>query len=794
MTEEDKNTMNNVMDNALQTPASATALANQEAAPEAVIKTLQIGAHTVTLETGILAKMASGSVMVKCEDTVLLVTATANKQPRTGIDFFPLLVDYEEKMYAVGRLPGGFIKREGRPSEKAILTCRLIDRPIRPLWPDGYRNDVQIVATPLSVCEQQTDVLAILGASTALTLAGLPFLGPVGAVRVGRINNEFVVNPTFEESNTSDLDLVVAGTADSIMMVEAGASFVSEADMLDAIALAHEEIKRQVQAQLELAQQCGVEKKPFVPTFDDGPLFDFAKSNFEAGVDQAYHNFDKDARKEALEGLKAQYLEQLDALEETHPLKVLIASTELDIRSDVFKRLEKKVMRRMVIEENVRADGRGPADIRPIWSKVSLLPRTHGSAVFTRGNTQVLSLCTLGSPGDAQELDGIDPTKEKRWIHHYNFPGFSVGEVKPMRGAGRREIGHGALAERAITPSLPSKEDFPYTIRVNSEVLESNGSTSMASTCGASLALMDAGVPVSTPIGGIAMGLIMEDSQYKVLSDIQGVEDFLGDMDFKVTGNQTGITALQMDIKITGISLDIMRQALEQARVGRLHILGRMSESLSGPRTEMSPFAPRMITLMIDPSDIGMVIGPGGKNIRGIIEETGVAIDIEDSGLVMITSTSGDGAERAKAIIEQMTMKLLPGMIAPGKVARVMPTGIIVELGPNKDGMVHISEMASYRVNRVEDLFSLGDPVVIKVKDIDDRGRASLSIKQVTFEEWAEHLPDVPHPSQLDPPPAPPPGERGGFGDRGDRGGYGDRGGRGGGGGRGGYGGGRDRR
>ncbi|MCA9807385.1 MAG: polyribonucleotide nucleotidyltransferase, partial [Cyanobacteria bacterium HKST-UBA06] len=485
------------------------------AIPPAISRTLQIGEQSVTIETGQLAKLASGSCVIKTDDTVIIVTATASKEPRPGIDFFPLLVDYEEKMYAVGRLPGGFIKREGRPSEKAVLTCRLIDRPVRPLWPDGYRNDVQVVATPLSVCEHQTDVLAILGASAAITLGGLPFLGPIGAVRVGYIDNQFVMNPKHEQMADSALDLVVSGTADSIMMVEAGANFVSEDIMLQAIELAHTEIRKQVDIQLELAREAGVVKQEFVPDIDPSPVQAFVKSHCESTINEAYHNFDRDARKETLDTLKKSLKEKVAALAEGDSLKELLDSTAIDLVGETFKQVEKDIMRTMIMDENVRADGRNPEEIRPIWTKVGMWPRTHGSAIFTRGNTQVMSICTLGSPGDSQDLDGIDPLKEKRWIHHYAFPGFSVGEVKPMRGAGRREIGHGALAERAIAPSLPSKEDFPYTIRVNSEVLESNGSTSMASTCGASLALMDAGVPVSTPIGGIAMGLIKEGDQYK---------------------------------------------------------------------------------------------------------------------------------------------------------------------------------------------------------------------------------------------------------------------------------------
>lgn len=705
-----------------------------------------IDGKRVVLRTGEMARAAKGAVVVTCEDTVILVTAVGSEKPRPGIDFFPLLVDYEEKMFSVGRLPGGFIKREGRPSEKAVLTSRLIDRPIRPLWPDGYRNDVQIVATPLSVSKDiPPDTLSILGASAALALSGLPFEGPIGAVRIGIVEGVLVANPSHDQIEQSELDLVVAGTADSIMMVEAGASFVSEETILQAIDYAHSEIKNQVEAQLEFARKCGAEKQVFVPAEDLNPLKELVSQTVEQDVVQAYHDFDRESRKAKLDASRQKLDDAIASLAEDHPVKVLIASSALDFVSEMFKKAEKKAMRSMIINENVRADGRKPDEIRPISCRVGLLPRTHGSALFTRGSTQVLSLCTLGSPGEAQELDGVDPRTEKRWIHHYNFPGFSVGEVKPLRGAGRREIGHGALAERAIAASLPSKEEFGYTIRVNSEVLESNGSTSMASTCGASLALMDAGVPVKTPIGGIAMGLIKENDAYKVLSDIQGVEDFLGDMDFKVTGSAEGITALQMDIKIQGISLEIMRNALEQARLGRLHILSKMSDGISEPRKELSPWAPRIITMRIDTDTIGTVIGPGGKMIRSIIEETGATIDIEDDGLVTITSVSGAGGERARDIIERLTMKIERGLITLGKVVRIIPAGAFVELTPGKDGMVHISQLVNRRVEKVEDVVRVGDRVVVKVTEIDDRGRINLTMKGVTPEEQARFLPDEAH-------------------------------------------------
>lgn len=705
-------------------------------------KSFRIGEKEITLETGKLAKAASGSVMLRVDDTVILVTATGSEKPRPGIDFFPLLVDFEEKMYSVGRLPGGYLKREGKPSDKATLTSRLIDRPIRPLWPDGYRNDVQIVATPLSVDGvNQPDVYAILGASVALELSGLPFAGPIGAVRVGRINGQFIVNPTFQQSDESDLDLVVAGTEDSIMMVEAGAEFVSEKDLLDALAFAHDNIRDQVRMQHEFRQQCGVEKKPFVFEFETQTkaLQAWIDGLVEADVSKAYHDFDRDARRAQLDAAKEKVKAALEALPEDNEIKSFLAAQPLDYLGEGFKKLEKRIMRTMVTNEGVRADGRKADEIRPISCEVSLLPRTHGSGLFTRGSTQALSVLTLGAPGEAQRLDGVDPATEKRWMHHYSFPGYSVGEVRPMRGAGRREIGHGALVERGIAPVLPLKEDFGYTLRVNSDILESNGSTSMASTCGTTLALMDAGVPIKAPVGGIAMGLIKEGENFVVLSDIQGVEDFLGDMDFKVVGTRDGVTALQMDIKIRGISLEIMRVALEQALRGRLHILDKMAEAIREPRPELSPYAPRIITLFIDKDQIGTVIGPGGKMIRSIIDETGATIDIEDSGLVTITSVDGEGAQRAKDIIERLTRKIERGMVVMGKVVRTIPIGAFVELFPGKDGMVHISQLAPRRVQTVEEVVKVGDEVLVKVVEIDERGRINLTIKGVSDEERAQH-------------------------------------------------------
>jgi polyribonucleotide nucleotidyltransferase len=702
---------------------------------------LTIGGKTVSVETGRMARLADASVLVQCGESLVIVAVTRSEKPRPGIDFFPLLVDFEEKMYSVGRMPGGYMKREGRPSEKAVLTSRLIDRPVRPLFPDGYRNDVQIVATPLCADSvEQTDVMAIFGASLALTLAEkIPFQGPLGAVRVGRIDGALVINPTFAQSAKSDLDLVVAGTATSIMMVEAGAQFVDEALLVEALELAHKAIQEQVQFQLDFAKTCGVKTDvDYVPDYDIKPLVEFIASAVESDVTAAYHNTNREARQVALAEAKAKAKAALEALDETHELRQLVSAWTLDLFGESYKKVEKRVMRRMVLDEHVRADGRKLDEIRPIKAAVGVVPRVHGSALFTRGSTQALSVCTLGSPGDAQDLDGVDPATKKRWIHHYSFPAFSVGEVRPNRGAGRREIGHGALAERAVAASLPTEEAFPYTLRVNSDILESNGSSSMASTCGSTLALMDAGVPLTDVVGGIAMGLIQEEGKTAILSDIQGLEDFLGDMDFKVTGSRKGVTALQMDIKIQGISLEVMKQALEQARVGRLHILDKMAEALAEPRPKLSQWAPRIITVKIDPEQIGMVIGPGGKMIRSIVEETGAQIDIEDDGRVLITALQGPGGERAVEIIKNLTKKINPGEMIKGKVVGMIPIGAFVQLAPGRDGMIHISQFP-VRVATVEDAVKVGDDVLVRVVDVDDKGRVSLTTKGISDEERAEH-------------------------------------------------------
>ncbi len=697
---------------------------------------LKIGEHEVELETGRLARSASGSVTLRCGDNVLLISATGLENPRPGIDFFPLLVDYEEKLSSIGKIPGSFLRKEGRPSDKAILISRLIDRPVRPLFPKGYRKDVQIVATTLSSDQQlQPDTFAIFGASVALGLSGLPFEGPIGAVRVSELDGEFVVNPSYEQAEKSDLDIVVAGTEDSVIMVEAGCKFIPEDKIINAVEFAMQEIKKQVQAQKEFFAQCGAEKQEFIDPYDTSEIKTLVAEVCRDKVYEAYHQFDRDTRKELLNTAKEDLKTRVNALQEDHAIKKILEESDLDFVQEEFKTLEKQIMRDMIINESVRADGRKYNEIRPISCEVSFLPRVHGSAIFTRGNTQVLSSATLAGPGLVQELEGVDPQTEKRYMHNYTFPGFSVGEVRPIRGAGRREIGHGALAERAILPALPPKEDFVYAIRVNSDVLESNGSTSMASTCASCLALMDAGVPLKTVIAGVAMGLIKEGDKTVVLTDIQGIEDFLGDMDFKVTGDREGITALQMDIKIKGIDLAVLKQAINEAKEGRIFILDKMVETLPEPKKELSKYAPRIETLKIDPDTIGGLIGPGGKTIKGIIEETGTTIDIEDDGTVHIACSEGDGMARAIKIIRQLTLKLEPGMILPGKVVRTLPIGAFVELAPGKDGLVHISKLAPRRVNTVDEIVNIGDEVVVKVIGIDEKGRVNLSLKDVSEEE-----------------------------------------------------------
>lgn len=691
---------------------------------------IQFDGKTIVVKTGRLAKQAHGAVEVSCGDTMVLVTCTESKNIRDGIDYFPLLVDYEEKLYAVGRVPGSFGRREGKAPDKAILTSRLIDRPIRPLFKEGYRNDVQIVATTMSA-DQETppDTLAMLGASFAIELAGLPFAGPVGAVRVARVDGNLVGNPSYAQIDESDLDIVVAGTEGSIMMVEAGCKLVSERDVLAAIDYGHQIIKKQIEVQKQFVRACGVEKRELSTPEPNARLRQILEEKATEKLKASMNGVtDKVVRQTLVDEAKAAVVEAIAALPEDDELK------KVSLR-DPLEYYEAELMRLQVLDTGMRADGRRCDEVRPITVECGILPRTHGTGLFTRGTTQVLSIATLGIGSDAQRLDSIDPVTEKRYMHHYNFPGFSVGEVKPMRGPGRREIGHGALAERALIPALPSHEEFPYTLRVVSEVLESNGSTSMASTCGSSLSLMDAGVPLKHTIGGIAMGLILEGDRFAILTDIQGLEDFLGDMDFKVAGSKEGITALQMDIKIEGISIEIMRVALEQAKRGRLHIIEKMEAVLPAARTELSTWAPRIITVQIPQEDIGTVIGPGGKMIRRIIEETGATIDIEDDGTVLIGSVDSAGGEAARDWIVRLVKKVQVGGVYIGKVTRIIPAGAFVEILPGKEGLVHISQLENRRVEKVEDVVSIGQKVIVKVKEIDEKNRVNLTIKGVSPEE-----------------------------------------------------------
>ena len=698
-----------------------------------------VGGKTVTIETGKYAKSATSSVTVRCGDTMLFVHCCVSPEPRVGIDFFPLLIDYEERMSAIGKIPGGYNRSEGKASDKAILISRLIDRPIRPLFPHGYRNDIQIVAQLFSYDQENpADTLAMLGASAALCLSGAPFEGPIGAVRVAKVDGQLIANPTHLQITKSALDIVVAGTHDSVIMVEAGCKFVTEDEIMEAVEFAQVEIKKQCEAIEQFAKNCGVVKQEFVDPYDMSELKNIIKETAGDMIFDAYHHFDREYRQNKLDEAKKLVKEKVEALPDDHYIKTVIEETGIDFVAEEFKAAEKKVMRAMILDEGVRADGRKYNEVRPIWCEVGVIPRAHGSAVFTRGQTQILSVATLAGPAMAQELDGVEPEREKRYMHKYIFPGFSVGEVKALRGPGRREVGHGNLAERANVPALPSPEEFGYTIRVTSDVLESNGSTSMGSTCGSSMALMNAGVPVKCMIGGVAMGMITEPGREPVvLTDIQGIEDFLGDMDFKVTGNDDGITALQMDMKAKGIANDTLRRALAQAKEGRLHILGKMREVIQKPADDISPYAPRIFTMTIPTEDIGAVIGPGGKNIRGIIDASGAEIDIQDDGSVTITSNDKEGADIAMSMIKAITFKPEEGMVCKGKVVKIVQFGAFIELAPGKDGMVHISQVCNERIDTIEGRLHVGDTVIVKVVKIDDRGKVSLTIKGVTPEEAA---------------------------------------------------------
>ena len=731
----------------------------------AVTKNVDVAGRRLSIETGRVAEQANGAVVLRQGDSVVLSTAVMSKEPRVGIDFFPLTCDYEEKLYAAGKIPGAFMRREGRPSETAILASRLTDRPLRPLFPDGFRLDIQVVSTVLSV-DQENDptILSINGASTALVISDIPWAGPVGAVKMGFLDGQLVVNPPMSRMGDSDLDLVVAGTADAILMVEAGAKGVSEQIVVDALAMAHEAIKQLCAAQTELQQQIGRPKREYTPPSYPHQVVEVVSEYLALRLDQAAFNPDKSAREASTDELRTKTIADLGERFPEH----------VDILGKLFDKKLKDRVRERIVDEGVRPDGRGLKDVRQITVEVGVLPRTHGSGLFTRGQTQALTIATLGSMSDKQKLDGLTLEEFKRYMHHYNFPPFSVGEARPLRGPGRREIGHGALAERALLPVIPPVEEWPYTMRLVSEILSSNGSTSMASVCGSTLALMDAGVPIKAPVAGIAMGLVTREGKFAVLTDIQGVEDNLGDMDFKVAGTRDGITALQMDIKIKGLPHEILAQALEQARVARLFVLEKMLAVLPQPRAELSPYAPRITTIMINPDKIRDIIGPGGKMIRKITEETGAQIDVEDDGRVFIAAVDQEGGKRAIDWIKGLTDEVEVGKIYQGKVVRIMPFGAFVEVLPNQDGLVHISKLTDHRVERVEEVANVGDEIVVKAVEVDSQGRLNLSRQAAIEELTAKGLPIEEKidkevmATALASPPAPP--REGGFGGR-DRGG-----------------------
>ena len=687
----------------------------------------RIGDHEIVIETGKLARLAGGAVTVRSGGSMILATATAAKEPReeAGEDFFPLTVDYEERLYAAGKIPGSFFRREGRPTEEAILTARLIDRPIRPLFPKGFRNEVQVVVTALSADgENLLDILGIIGASAALTISDIPFLGPIGAVRVGLVDGEFVFNPTASQLERSLLDLRLAGTRDAILMVEAGANIVPEDVVLEGMRRGHEAMQSVIALLEEMREKVGKSKRDFtpheIPEETRQRVVNQLGDRLTHILEQAHA---KEERQQALDDLLATLTEELAA--EVDPAQV----------KQVFEERLKAEVRERILSLGIRPDGRGPDDIRPIHCEVGLLPRTHGSGLFTRGETQVLTVATLGTPREEQILDDLGIAETKRYIHHYNFPPYSTGEVWPLRGPRRREIGHGALAERALLPVIPPQEEFPYTLRLVSEVLASNGSTSQASVCGSTLALMDAGVPIKAMVAGVAMGLVTDGQRYQILTDIVGMEDHLGDMDFKVAGTRDGITALQMDMKVQGIGYDILAEALERARKARLYILDRMAETISEPRRELSPYAPRITVIKVAPEKIGAIIGPGGKTIRKMQEDFDVRIDVEEDGTVYVASVSPQGAERAIQTIQGLTEEAEIGKIYTGKVVRITDFGAFVEILPGQDGLVHISQLADYHANRVEDVVQVGDEIMVMVIDIDNEGKIRLS-RRAVLEGW----------------------------------------------------------
>ncbi|MBK9947050.1 MAG: polyribonucleotide nucleotidyltransferase [Nitrospira sp.] len=683
---------------------------------------VEVAGRTLRLETGRVAKQADGSIWASYGDTVVLATAVSAQTAKPGIDFLPLTVDYQEKAYAAGKIPGGYFKREGRPAEKEVLTSRLIDRPLRPLFPEGFYFETQVIASVLSADKTgSADVVGITAASAALAISNIPFNGPVAGVKIGYIKGQLVVNPDLEAMEQSDLHLVVAGTADAVMMVEAGANELSEQTMLQALELAHSEIKKIVQKIDELAKKVGCVKRKVVQESIDPTLQAEIKSLVAQPIRDAIMISNKSARQERLDQILAETVQKLQKPED--------ASRERHVKI-VFHQLEYTEVRKMILEKQSRADGRGPSDIRPITCEVGALPRAHGSAIFTRGETQSLAVVTLGTTDDEQRIDALEGEYTRTFMLHYNFPPFSVGEARPLRSPGRREVGHGALAERALKPVIPAKDVFPYTLRIVSEILESNGSSSMATVCGGTLAMMDAGVPIKEPVAGIAMGLIKEGNDVIILSDILGLEDHLGDMDFKVCGTKNGVTALQMDIKIGGITTTLMQQALEQARSGRLHILGRMANALQGPRTELSAFAPRIHTMKVKQDKIRDIIGQGGKTIRGIQADCGVKISVEDSGIVTIASSDGESLQKAKDIINRLTEEVEVGKVYSGTVRKIMDFGAFVEVLPGTDGLVHISQLAHHRVKSVSDEVAEGDQILVKVLEIDKQGKIRLSRKE----------------------------------------------------------------
>lgn len=681
---------------------------------------MDFAGRELSVEIGKIAQLASASAILTYGETMVMVNVSKSAQPRDGIDFFPLSVDYEEKLYSVGKIPGGFLKREGKPSEKAILTSRLIDRPIRPLFPKGFRNDVQVVATVLSVDPDCTpDIVSMIGSSIALSISDIPFNGPTGSVLVGLVDGAFVVNPTAEQREKSSMHLVVSGTKDAIMMVEAGGDEIPDTLMLEAILFAHEEIKKIVSFIEEIVTEVGKEKMEVT-------LF-----KIDEDIEKAVRDFATTDMKEAVKTIeKLERMERMDAVKQAtfEKFEDLLECNGVDIE-ETLQSIIKEEVRKLIVHENIRPDNRRPDEIRPIWCDNGFIPRAHGSGLFTRGQTQVMSIATLGSISEAQILDGLDEEESKRYMHHYNFPAYSVGEARPSRGPGRREIGHGALAERALLPVIPSQEEFPYAIRVVSEVLSSNGSTSQGSVCGSTLSLLDAGVPLKDMVAGIAMGLIKHDNKVAILSDIQGMEDHLGDMDFKVAGTEKGITAIQMDIKIAGIDEKILREALTQAKIGRIHILNEMKKTIDAPKPELSKYAPKIVTMNIKPDKIKDVIGPGGKVITKIIEETGVKIDIEQTGEVFIAGTDSDMIKLAQKRIFDIVAEVEVDQVYTGKVTRIMNFGAFVEVLPGKEGLLHISHISHDRVAKVEDVLNIGDEVTVKVTEIDEKGRVNLSRK-----------------------------------------------------------------